>query len=56
MQSNASWSQLGLEVANHYDFNPRQSMQLQTSFSGISQSVEDDLNLGLIAAIWFHVH
>ena len=53
MQSNASWSQLGLEVANHYDFNPRQSMQLQTSFSGISQSVEDDLNLGLIVQSGF---
>ena len=53
MQSNASWSQLGLEVANQYDFNPRQSMQLRTSFSGISQSVEEDLNLGLIVQSGF---
>ena len=53
IQSNASWSQLGLEFANQFDFNPRQSMQLRTSLSGLSKSEEDELNVGLIAQSGF---
>ena len=53
MTSNASWSQLGLEITNQYEFNPNRSIQLRTTFSGISQNIEEELNLGLIAQSGF---
>ena len=53
MTSNASWSQLGLEVTNQYEFNPNQSIQLRTTFSGIYHSETEELNLGLITQTGF---
>ena len=49
----ASWSRLGFEVTNQYDFNSHQSIQVNTSFSGLSQREEDDLNMGLITQSGF---
>ena len=53
MNSNSRWVQLGLEVANQYDFNPHQSIQIQTLFSGLSQSAQEESNLGLITQSGF---
>ena len=51
--SYSDWTRLGFELTNQYDFNPRQSIQVKTSFSGLSQRKEDDLNLGLITQSGF---
>ena len=53
MNSNSRWVQLGLEVANQYDFNPHQSIQIQTLFSGLSQSAQEESKLGLITQSGF---
>ena len=53
LKSNSSWTQLGLEMANQYDFNSRQSIQLMTSISGLTNSIDEEFDLGLVTQSGF---
>ena len=49
LSTTSSWIQMGLEMANQYDFNPRHSIQLMNSISGITKGIDDELDLGLVS-------
>ena len=53
LKSTSSWTQLGLEMANQFDFNSRQSIQLMTSISGLTNSIDEEFDLGLVTQSGF---
>ena len=53
LKSASRWTQLGLEMANQFDFNSRQSIQLMTSISGLTNSIDEEFDLGLVTQSGF---